>query len=94
MTDQILEHFMTPRALLCRGVRSDTLLPSIHSKIDPSKGQVKDPNSKSQLRKMKKLEAVNAKKALKAKEKETASIATAGVAALDVTDEGNTLSTI
>jgi tryptophanyl-tRNA synthetase len=59
----------------------------MQSKTSPSKGPVKDPNSKSQAKKMKKLEAANAKKALKAQEKEASSMATAGVAALSVTED-------
>ncbi|RDL32042.1 Uncharacterized protein BP5553_09444 [Venustampulla echinocandica] len=91
VTDQILEHFMTPRPLLCRGALSNTLLPSVQGKSGASKGpvqDVKDPNSKSQAKKMKKLEEANAKKALKAREKEAKSIATAtaGVAALSVAE--------
>jgi tryptophanyl-tRNA synthetase len=50
----------------------------LQSKPDPFKGQVKDPNSKSQAKKMRKLEATNAKKALKAQEK---------LAALSVTED-------
>jgi tryptophanyl-tRNA synthetase len=46
----------------------------MQSKPDVSQGLVKDPNSKTQARKMKKLEAVNAKKAQKAREKEQSSI--------------------
>lgn len=46
---------MAPRALLCYGVLSDALVPSIQDWTGPPKGPVKDPNSKSQLKKMKKL---------------------------------------
>ena len=67
-------------------VPSNTLLPSIQSSTGPSKGPLKDPNSKPQAKKMKKLEAINAKKALKTREKETGSMA-AGVAALSVNEE-------
>ena len=77
---------MTPRSLLCRGVQSNTLVPSVKSKNAPPKGDVKDPNSKSQAKKLKKLEEANAKKALKAREKEANSLNTTGVAALSVTD--------
>lgn len=77
---------MTPRMLLCRGVPADSLLPSVHTKADTSKEPVKDPNSKSQAKKLKKLEAVNAKKAQHAREKDVGSATTAGVAALSVTD--------
>jgi tryptophanyl-tRNA synthetase len=72
---------MTPRPLLCRGVLSDSLLPLMQNKTDPQ-GPVRDPNSKSQAKKKKKLEAANLKKALKAREKEAGSMAAAGVAAL------------
>ena len=81
---------MTPRALSCYGVPSDTLLPSIPNKSDPSSGQVKDPNSKTQLKKMKKLEAANAKKALKTKETENAAVPASEVESLHITgDQGS-----
>ncbi|RFU25949.1 hypothetical protein B7463_g10381, partial [Scytalidium lignicola] len=87
VTDQILDHFMTPRPLLCRGVLSNTLLPSMQSKSELSKGSVKDPNSKSQAKKMKKLEAINAKKQLKASGKEADSMATATVVTLSTKED-------
>jgi tryptophanyl-tRNA synthetase len=87
VTDQVLEHFMTPRPLLCRGVPANTLLSSVQGKSDLSKAPVKDQNSKSQMKKMKKLEAANAKKALKAQEKEASGIPTTGVASLGITED-------
>lgn len=72
---------MTPRALLCYGLPSNTLLAAIQDKTGPSERHAKDPNSKTQLKKMKKLEVVSAKKALKAREKGTNSTATPEVAA-------------
>lgn len=80
----MLDHFMTPRSLLCRGVPADSILSSQKSKADASKETAADPNSKAQQKKLKKLEAINAKKAAKAAEKEAASEVTAGVAALNV----------
>ena len=86
VTEEKLDHFMTPRALLCHGVTSDTLLPSSRNKTGSSQDHVKDPNSKSQLKKLKKAEAVNAKKAKKAEEKGTGSTTTTETVPLQAKD--------
>jgi len=86
----MLEHFKTPRPLLCRGVPSNTVRSSIQGKPGVSQGPVKDPNSKSQAKKMKRLEATNAKKAQKAREKEQSSIP---FATLKVTEDSAVVNT-
>jgi tryptophanyl-tRNA synthetase len=59
----------------------------MQNKIDPFKGSVKDPNSKSQAKKMKKLEAANVKKTLKAQKNEASFLITTGVATLNVMED-------
>ncbi|KAJ8131294.1 hypothetical protein O1611_g2334 [Lasiodiplodia mahajangana] len=66
VTDEILGQFMTPRPLLCRGVRSDTIL-TVAETIAALKDSLdtKDHNSKNQAKKLKKLQLIEAKKASK-----------------------------
>src|SRR6266480_113550 len=69
VTDQLLDQFMTPRPLLCRGVLSNTIADDGRSN-QQSKGPVKDPGSKTQAKKMEKLRLAEAKKEQKRLEKE------------------------
>jgi len=87
ITDQMLDQYMKPRPLLCRGVPSNTLLPSTPSGAVSSDGSVIDPNSRNQTKKMKKLEAIQAKKAQQAREKEGSLAAAAGIQDLSVTEK-------
>jgi hypothetical protein len=51
----MLDRFMTPRPLLCRGVKSDAVLPIMSDKQAESKPpkDSKNPNSKNQAKKAK-----------------------------------------
>ena len=56
MTDEVLDRFMVPRVLLCRGVPSDTVLPAVSNKPVKSgkDGPARDMNSKNQAKKLEK----------------------------------------
>jgi hypothetical protein len=60
---------MTPRPLLCRGVKSDAVLPIVGGKQAELKDS-KNPNSKNQAKKAEKQRLAEAKKAQKSHEKE------------------------
>jgi len=71
VTDEVLQHFMTPRPLLCRGVLSNTLISdSSVRKVALANRDAANPNSKNQLKKMEKLRAAEAKKEQKRRENE------------------------
>ncbi len=69
VTDEILDRFMTPRPLLCRGTTLSITGGGEQSE-SVSAVPAKDPNSKNQAKKMAKLQAAEAKKAQKAQEAE------------------------
>ncbi|KAI0535589.1 tryptophanyl-tRNA synthetase [Xylaria digitata] len=63
VTDEILDQFMTPRPLICRGVRSDTILAATEITIVlKDSSDAKDPGSKNQAKKLEKLRLIEAKK--------------------------------
>ncbi|KAI0104318.1 tryptophanyl-tRNA synthetase [Nemania sp. FL0031] len=66
VTDEVLDQFMTPRPLICRGVKSDTLL-AVTETVTTLKdsSDTKDHSSKNQAKKLKKRLLVEAKKANK-----------------------------
>ncbi|KJZ71825.1 Tryptophan--tRNA ligase [Hirsutella minnesotensis 3608] len=70
VTDATLEHFMTPRLLLYRGVKFSMVLSTVNSKSAESKcgGDDKNPNSKNQAKKVEKLRLIQEKKLQKAKD--------------------------
>jgi tryptophanyl-tRNA synthetase len=86
VTDEVLTEYMTPRPLLYRGIPSNTILSASGSKTGVSRGPTKDLNSKTQLKKKKKLEAANFKKVQKAQSKMGVATTTAGIANLSVTE--------
>lgn len=69
VTDEVLDRFMTPRPLLCRGTTLSVMVGGEQSEL-VSTVPGKDPNSKNQAKKMAKLQAAEAKKAQKALETE------------------------
>jgi tryptophanyl-tRNA synthetase len=68
----MLDRFMTPRQLLCRGVKSDAVLPIVSDKQAESKPpkDSKNPNSKNQAKRVEKQRLAEAKRAQKSREKE------------------------
>jgi hypothetical protein len=68
VADEILDHFMIPLPLLCRGVKSVTILGD-----KPAQSQktvlIKDPDSKNQAKKMEKLLLIERKNLEKAQKK-------------------------
>jgi tryptophanyl-tRNA synthetase len=86
VTDEVLAEYMTPRPLLYRGIPSNTIISTSGSKTGVSRGPTKDPNSKTQLKKKKKLEAADLKKALKTQSKTGVPTTTMGIADLSVTE--------
>ncbi|KAH8810794.1 tryptophanyl-tRNA synthetase [Xylogone sp. PMI_703] len=70
VTDEVLDHFMTPRPLLFRGTSTLSFVENSKPSESASAESGKDPNSKNQAKKLAKQQAVEAKKAQKALEKE------------------------
>jgi tryptophanyl-tRNA synthetase len=71
VTDAVLDLFMTPRPLLWRGAKADTVLPVLIDKLaEPCvMGADKTPGSKNQAKKEKKLQLAAEKKWQKARGK-------------------------
>ena len=71
MTDDMLNLFMTPRPLLWRGVKTDTLLPLQGGKLaePPVLGGGQTPGSKNQAKKERKMQRVAEKKLHRTREK-------------------------
>ena len=65
---------MSPRPLLWRGLKTDTVLPFVDSKSSDTRvpGDSKTPGSKNQAKKEKKMQLATAKKSQKAREKDIA----------------------
>lgn len=66
----MLDRFMTPRPLLCRGVMSDTIFSELGDKSTEARkgGPAKDLNSKSQPKKREKMLRMEQRKLQKAAE--------------------------
>lgn len=76
ITDEMLDRFMTPRPLLCRGVAVLDLLSNLGGPKVAS-GPAANPESKNQQKKREKLRLAEEKKARKAREKGEAKAAAA-----------------
>jgi len=75
VTDEVLDHFMSPRSLLGRGASADTVLPLRDEKSTQHRvGDSKTPGSKNQEKKLRKLQLAAEKKLQKLKDKDSAGI--------------------